>query len=142
MRLQVEEQQGRHGGHARQDGQRGLAMEERDKEKELAQIRSKLKELLVRDLSLQNVTAEDIKDDAPLFGDGLGLDSLDAVEIAAMLDRHFGVSVRGMDVGRKIFQSVNTLADFVYENKGTPKPPPASPTPGTPPAPASPRAAQ
>ena len=67
------------------------------------------------DLNLQNIKAEDIKDDAPLFGDGLGLDSLDAVEIVVLLQRHFAVEVKDMEVGRRILQSVSTLAEYVYE---------------------------
>lgn len=90
-------------------------MAESDKDKELELIRKKLKERLVMDLNLQNIKAEDIKDDAPLFGDGLGLDSLDAVEIVVLLQRHFAVEVKDMEVGRRILQSVSTLAEYVYE---------------------------
>lgn len=85
------------------------------RESELAEIRQKLKLLLVENLNLQGVTAEQIKDDGPLFGGDIGLDSLDAVEIVVILQRHFGVEIKDMDVGRKVFQSVNSLADYVYE---------------------------
>jgi acyl carrier protein len=87
-----------------------------DKQTDLAAIRKQLKGLLVSSLSLEDVRPEDIKDDDPLFGDGLGLDSLDAVEIVVLLQRNFGLEVRDMEIGRKVFQSVNTLADYVYEN--------------------------
>ena len=90
-------------------------MAESDKDKELELIKKKLKERLVIDLNLQNTKAEDIRDDAPLFGEGLGLDSLDAVEIVVLLQRHFGVEVKDMEVGRRILQSVSTLAEYVYE---------------------------
>ena len=86
-------------------------------ESELADIRQKLKTLLVENLNLQGVTVEQIKDDARLFGGDIGLDSLDAVEIVVILQRHFGVEIKDMDVGRKVFQSVNSLADYVYEKK-------------------------
>ena len=85
------------------------------RESELAEIRQKLKTLLVENLNLQGVTVEQIKDDAPLFGGDIGLDSLDAVEIVVILQRHFGVEIKDMDVGRRVFQSVNTLAEYVYE---------------------------
>ncbi len=89
-----------------------------DKEQAIAEIRTKLKSLLVEQLSLEDVAPEDIEDEAPLFNEGLGLDSLDAVEIVVILQRHFGVEVKDMEMGRKIFQSVATLADYIYENTG------------------------
>ena len=86
-----------------------------DRETELAEIRQKLKTLLVDNLNLQDVTPEQIEDNAPLFGGEIGLDSLDAVEIVVILQRHFGVEIKDMDVGRRVFQSVNTLAEHIYE---------------------------
>ncbi len=90
---------------------------EDQKEKELPEIRKKLKELLVENLSLEDVSPEEIKDDEILFGEGLGLDSLDAVEIVVLLQRNFGLEVKDMKEGRKIFYSIDTLANYVYENK-------------------------
>jgi acyl carrier protein len=87
------------------------------KMEELAQIKKDLKEMLVRDLSLEDVRPEEIKDDEALFGEGLGLDSLDAVEIVVLLQRNFGLEVKNMDQGKEIFRSVDTLANFIYDNK-------------------------
>ena len=92
-------------------------MQDQNKEQQLSEIRAKLKELLVSNLNIEGVTPGQIKDDDALFGEGLGLDSLDAVEIVVILQRHFNVEVKDMEKGREIFRSVNTLANYIYETK-------------------------
>lgn len=84
---------------------------------ELEEIKTKLKKLLVAQLSLEDLNPEDIEDDGELFGEGLGLDSLDAVEIVVMLQRHFGVEVKTAQQSREVFRSINTLAKYVLDHR-------------------------
>ncbi|MBN2591436.1 MAG: hypothetical protein JXA96_16340 [Sedimentisphaerales bacterium] len=90
-----------------------------EKEQELKEIKTRLKKLLVEQLSLdiENITPEDIKDDEELFGDGLGLDSLDAVEIVVILQRHFNIEMKNPASNSEVFRTVNSLANFIYDNK-------------------------
>ena len=85
-------------------------------EERLASIKSRLKELLISELSLEDIEPSEIADDEVLFGEGLGLDSLDAVEIVVLLQRHFGLEVSDMEKGREIFYSLDTLAKYVHDN--------------------------
>lgn len=84
---------------------------------DLEQIKKTLKEMLVKDLSLEDIKPENISDNEILFGQGLGLDSLDAVEIVVLLQRNFGLEVRDMEKSKEIFYSIDTLSRYVYENR-------------------------
>jgi len=85
-------------------------------EEQLSKVKAQLKELLISQLALEDITPEEIKDDEPIFGEGLGLDSLDAVEIVVLLQRNFGVTMKETEKGNEIFRSINTLAAFIVEN--------------------------
>lgn len=76
-------------------------------------LRRKLKELLIERLKFEDMTADDIADDDPLFNGGLGLDSIDALEIVVMLESEFGIKVKNESSARESFRSIATLADFV-----------------------------
>ena len=78
-------------------------------------IKEKLKNIIVEELNLEDVMPEEIEDDAPLFGEGLGLDSLDAVELVVLTQKHFGVEIKDMDEARPAFQSINALSGFIEE---------------------------
>jgi acyl carrier protein len=87
------------------------------KSRSLDQIKEELKKLFVENLSLDDLKAEDIKDDTDLFGEtGIGLDSLDGVEIVVLLRRQYGLDVKAMQKGRDIFRCINTLAPYVLAN--------------------------
>ncbi|CAK7038994.1 MAG: Acyl carrier protein [Desulfovibrio sp.] len=78
--------------------------------------RTKLKQAMVEDLHLEDVTPEDIEDDAPLFGEGLGLDSLDAIELVVLVQRHFGVDMQDAEATHAAFASVTALAEYIDAN--------------------------
>ena len=79
----------------------------------MSDLKIKLKEQLIEHLNLEGYSIKDISDDLPLFGDGLGLDSIDALEIIVMLENKFDVKISNPEEGAKIFQSVNTIAEFI-----------------------------
>jgi acyl carrier protein len=79
----------------------------------LVQLRSEIKRLIVGELHLAGRAPESIDDDAPLFGGELGLDSLDALQLAITIEERFGVRVPEGEEGRSIFRSVRGIAEFV-----------------------------
>jgi acyl carrier protein len=76
-----------------------------------------LKKIIIKELFLEDITPEEIDDNAPLFGEGLGLDSLDAVELVVIIQKHFNVEIKDMDEGRVAFESINSLASFIGEHQ-------------------------
>ena len=75
-----------------------------------------LKKLIIERLKLEEVMPGDIGTDDPLFGEGLGLDSIDALELVLGLEKEYGVIIPDAEVGQKVFQSVRTIAQYVVEN--------------------------
>jgi acyl carrier protein len=82
-------------------------------------LKRELKELLITTLSLEDVTPETIDDAAPLFGAGLGLDSIDALELAVALERHFHISIPDEAVAKQAFASIDALAAFIATAQGS-----------------------
>ena len=78
-------------------------------------LKDRIRSLLIEKLRLEDVKPEDIKDDTPLFGEGLGLDSIDALELVVALEKEFGIKIEDEDVGVKVFQNIDTLAAFIQE---------------------------
>ena len=77
-----------------------------------------VKTLIIQRLKLADMTPEMIDADAPLFGEGLGLDSIDALELVLGLEKEYGVIIPDAEVGKKVFQSVRTIAQYILEQRG------------------------
>ena len=78
-------------------------------------LKYQLKKQIIEELNLTDITPEEIIDDAPLFGDGLGLDSIDALELVVLLEKKHGVKITNEAVGKKALASINTMAEFISE---------------------------
>ncbi len=78
-----------------------------------ATLKLQLKQQIVEFLNLLNVKPEDIKDDEPLFGEGLGLDSIDSIEMVVMLEREYGLKIENPKDGRKILSTINSMMEFI-----------------------------
>ena len=76
-----------------------------------------LKKQIIEVLNLEDVQPEDIENDAPLFGEGLGLDSIDALELIVMMEKVYGIKIKDPAAGKEIFKSISTMADFVSKNR-------------------------
>ena len=76
-----------------------------------------LKLQIIEALNLEGMTPEDIDDNAPLFGDGLGLDSIDVLELIVVLEKNYGIKLSSPQEGKKVFSSVAALARFVQESR-------------------------
>jgi acyl carrier protein len=83
---------------------------------EKAALVEELKALIIKNLKLEDITPEDIDPSAPLFGSGLGLDSIDALELVVGLEKIYGIRIPDEDVGKEAFASVNALADYVIKS--------------------------
>ncbi len=77
----------------------------------------KLKEEIINELQLEEVTPDGIDDEAPLFGEGLGLDSIDALELVVLLEKNYGVKIQSPKEALQIFHSVRTIAEYILEHQ-------------------------
>jgi len=73
----------------------------------------RIKRLIIESLNLEGMRPEMIEDEAPLFGEGLGLDSVDALELVVALEKEFGIRIKSQEIGREVFSSVSTLSHFI-----------------------------
>ena len=77
----------------------------------------KLKKEIIEVLNLEEVKPEDIDNDAPLFGEGLGLDSIDALELIVLLEKKYGIKLSDPSQGKAIFQSIHTMAEYIAAHR-------------------------
>jgi acyl carrier protein len=76
-----------------------------------------LKQQIIDSLNLQGMKPEDIDDNAPLFGEGLGLDSIDSLELMVLLERNYGIKIEDAREGRKVLQSVQSMAEYIEQHR-------------------------
>ncbi len=81
------------------------------------ELKNELKNMIIETLELDDIEPEDIVNEEPLFGDGLGLDSIDALELVVALDYNYGIKIEDSELGKQIFASINALADYVNKNR-------------------------
>ena len=84
---------------------------------ETTELKQQLKKQIVEFLNLQAINPEDIKDDEPLFGEGLGLDSIDSIELIVLLGREYGINIQDPKEGRKVLVDVNTMVAYIEKNR-------------------------
>lgn len=77
----------------------------------------KLKQEIIEVLNLEDVQPEDIQNDAPLFGDGLGLDSIDALELIVLMEKNYGIKLKDAAEGKEIFKSISVMAEYIKNNR-------------------------
>jgi len=83
-----------------------------------AALKEQLKKQIIEQLNLEEVKVEDIEDSAPLFGEGgAGLDSIDALELIVLLEKHYQLNVTNPEEGKQVFYSIDTMADYIEKHK-------------------------
>ncbi|MCO4814129.1 MAG: acyl carrier protein [Flavobacteriales bacterium] len=84
----------------------------------MTELKEKLKAQIIEQLNLEDLSPVDIKDEMPLFGeDGIGLDSIDALEFIVLLEQNYGITIKDPSEGKEIFQSINSFAEYISKNK-------------------------
>ena len=83
----------------------------------MEELIQKLKEQIIDALNLEDMETDEIETEEPLFGEGLGLDSIDALELIVLLEKHYGIKIENPKDGQKIFYSVKTMAEYITEHQ-------------------------
>ena len=80
-------------------------------------LKRNLKEQIIERLNLEDISLKDITDDTPLFGTGLGLDSIDALELIVLMENDYGIELTNPEEGKEIFETISSMADFISKNR-------------------------
>ena len=80
-------------------------------------LKNQLKAHIIEALNLEDLQPEDIQNDQPLFGEGLGLDSIDALELIVLLDKQYGIKLSNPKEGKAIFQSIDSMAEYIAAHR-------------------------
>ncbi len=83
----------------------------------MSELTEQLKDQIIEQLNLEDVSREDIGTEDPLFEEGLGLDSIDALELIVLIEKEYGIKIQDPEKGKKILYSVRTMADFIEQNR-------------------------
>ncbi len=83
----------------------------------MEELKTQLKEQIIEALNLEGMTPADIDDAAPLFGEGLGLDSIDALELIVLMEKQYGIKLSDPKQGKEVFKSIDVMADYVAANR-------------------------
>lgn len=84
---------------------------------ETVELKQQLKKQIITFLNLTGMEPDNIKDQEPLFGDGLGLDSIDSLELIVLLNREYGITIKDPKEGRKVLVNIDTMADYIEKNR-------------------------
>lgn len=80
-------------------------------------LKQELKKHIIEELNLEEITPDEIEDDAPLFVEGLGLDSIDALELVVIMENYYGIRITDPEEGREILHSIDTMAAYIQEHR-------------------------
>jgi acyl carrier protein len=84
---------------------------------ENTELKQQLKAQIIEFLNLMDVKPEDIEDDKPLFGERLGLDSIDSIELIVLLERNYGIKITDPKEGRKVLVDINTMVEYIQQHR-------------------------
>jgi len=83
----------------------------------MSDLHTELKKSIIEQLNLEDMEVHEIENDEHLFGDGLGLDSIDALELIVLLEKDYGIKLTDPNQGKEIFDSINSMASFIEDNR-------------------------